>query len=154
MNKKILILFTVFTVFTSSPLTQAFSEITNTFEYSKEGCELLIFDVQQPTQEGTEIAKKWLNECVEREFITQELADMAPNLTGYGTASVSAAYRFSNGDIMKTIKILQDPNFPDNISDKTNEPSEIISYNDKLVFLIGIGVSIVVIILLYKKKRK
>lgn len=91
------------------------ADLVNSFNYNKQSCELLIFDQWQPTAEGKEWAKKILDECVKRGFITQELADMTPNLTGYGTASVATAYQFANGDIWKTIQLLQDPNFPINV---------------------------------------
>ena len=120
MKTSLLLIIGIALTFTSLPYPPSlgeFADVVDTFDYSKRGCELLIFDIWQPTQEGIEISKKLLTQCVERGFITQELADMAPDLQGYGTASVTAAYQFANGDILKTIKILQDPNFPNNIRD-------------------------------------
>ncbi|MCV0412701.1 hypothetical protein [Nitrosarchaeum sp.] len=123
MKIKLSIIIILALIFASLP-SLSFGQLMNSvndFNFDKQGCELIIFDQWQPTVEGREWAKKILDECIKRGFITQELADMAPDLEGYGTASVSTAYKFANGDILKTIKILQDPNFPNNIQGSNNE---------------------------------
>lgn len=120
MKTRVLIIIGIALTFTFFPYSQSHSQLMNSvndFNFGKQGCELIIFDQWQPTVEGKEWAKNILDECVKREFITQELADMAPSLRGYGTASITAAYRYANADIWKTIKILQDPNFPNNMRD-------------------------------------
>jgi len=127
------------------------------FSYQKHSCELMIFDLWQPTAEGREWAKNVLDKCVKKGIITQELADMAPSLRGYGSGSITSAYSYAKGDIWKTIEILQDPDFPRNIP---GHPDSYIvdfttgnGYNYYPIIIVGIGVVIFTVIIMKKRKE-
>lgn len=115
-----LVLIGVALTFSSLTLIQSFSEITyskDPHDFDKQDCELLALDHWQPTEKGREISKKWLDVCIERGLITSEIAELAESVSSFSTRDKSAAYRFSNGDIEETIKILQHPNYPKNVFD-------------------------------------
>ncbi len=99
----------------SLTFSQAFSETTHTFEYSKIGCDMLAIDQIQSVLEEKKWIKTTLDECVERGLITSELVELGATVWGHSTRELSIAYGLTHGDIEKTIQLLQDPNYPINV---------------------------------------
>lgn len=151
-------LITIILAIVALPFSQSFSEsisIADPYDFDKQDCELLALDHWQPTTEGRKTSKKWLDVCIERGLITSEIVELAESISGFSTRDISAAYRFSNGDIEETIKILQHPDYPLNMhaSDTSRKYETGSIFEIGLSLLSALASSSIIIIYLVKKKK-
>lgn len=149
---------TIILAIVALPFSQSFGEsipIADPYDFDKQDCELLALDHGQPTVEGRETSKKWLDVCIERGLITSEIVELAESVSGFSTRDKSAAYRFSNGDIEETIKILQHPDYPLNMytSDVLRKYETGSIFEIGLILLSVLVSSGTIIIYLVKKKK-
>ncbi|MFB5621068.1 MAG: hypothetical protein ACE5RC_08075 [Nitrosopumilus sp.] len=146
MNPNILLISIIFTMVVLQ-FSLVFGEPSvpiNPNDFEKQDCELMIFDQWQPTVDGEEMIKKWLDVCVERELITFELIELGRSVSEVPTRDVRTAYKYANGDVEKTIQLLLDPNFPDILG-----YSDFAGDDDPYVIFTGNSPNLIFLVLLF-----
>ena len=119
MKTRLLIIIGVVLIFSFLSLSQALGEIT-TFrdpsDLTKWSCDLLTFDQKNGNLESQQLVKKWLDACIERGLLTTEERELGtlPH-RGVSSRELEHVYSYSNFDLKKTIQLINDPSYPNNV---------------------------------------
>jgi hypothetical protein len=119
MTEKILIIFALSLTLAFSLLISSYGAsdlVINTVDLNKWQCGSLAFDQNNNNFEFRDRVKEILDECVEKGLITREEIELAQSPhRGISSREFERVYSIANGDIEKTMKIINDPNYPKNI---------------------------------------
>ena len=119
MTEKILIIFVLFLTLAFSLLTSSYGVsdlVINTVDLNKWQCGSFAFDQNNNNFEFRDRVKEILDECVEKGLITREEIELAQSPhRGISSREFERVYSIANGDIEKTMKIINDPNYPKNV---------------------------------------
>lgn len=132
MKTRFLIIFGIFTLTSLVSFYDVYGLTINKPELNKSNCELFAFEQYSNNFEFRDKIQTILDECVEKELITNEDIEFlqSPH-RGISSREFAHVYSITNGDVRKVIQIIQDPNYPKNIFDPIFKAYE--DLNNRLV---------------------